>query len=309
VLLSFCRDTAFLSYKEIEMIRRIKMKGQLNLRPVLGVIAAVLLLFGSNILSFAQSNATRRLYVATDGFDFNEAAAKDALAAGADINWHNDAMNGETMLIMAIKGYKEAKVIKFLLDNSADATIKDETGKTALDWARQRNIGRDRNGREIIAMLEAATEQNTNPTKTADTTADNKANTLNKPEPNKPIDPAANNKARRTGGAPSDEEIKETLEKSFTNAYQNHFFGVRNKVTFEWLGAITVGAPITNGRIPKRCYPAKLSVKVTIEDPRDGNQSTVTRGTEAKIGGFAKSEIFCFSQDGFGEWEYSTYEP
>ncbi len=286
------------------------MKKQSNSRLSFVVMAAVLLLFSGNILTFAQSDATRRLYVATSGgFELNEAAAKDALEAGADINWKNDAMDGETILITAIKGYKESKVIKFLLDNGADAGLKDDTGKTALNWARQRNIGRDRNGREIIAMLEAATGEKTNPTKTADTTADDKTKTPNKPNPNNPTDTAADNKARRTGGAPSDEEIKETLEKSFTTAYQNHFFGVKNKVTFDWLGAITVGAPITNGRIPKRCYPAKLNVKVTMEDPRDGNQSTVTRGTEAKIGGFAKSEIFCFSRNGFNEWEYSTYEP
>jgi Ankyrin repeats (many copies) len=278
------------------------MKEKFNLHSALAIIAAILLMFGTSVLTFAQTDATRRLYVATSGgFDLNEGAAKDALAAGADINWHNDAMNGETMLIMAVKGYKDPKVFKFLLDNGADAGIKDESGKTALEWARQRNLGRDRNGREIIAMLEAATGQKTNPAKTVDTTVNEKTTASGKP--------VNNNKVHRTGGAPSDDEIIETLEKSFTNAYQNHFFGVKNKVTFEWLGAITVGAPITNGRIPKRCYPAKLNVKVTMEDPRDGNQSTLTRGTDAKIGGFAKTEIFCFSKDGFGEWEYSTYEP
>lgn len=103
--------------------------------------------------AFAQSAETRRLYVAVDGFELNEAAADDALKAGADINWQNDAMKGETMLIMAIKGFKDAKTIKYLLDNGADASIKDDSGKTALEWARQYNIGRDRNGKTILAML------------------------------------------------------------------------------------------------------------------------------------------------------------
>ena len=278
------------------------MKNLSNSRLAQVVIATVLLLICGNILTSAQSPATRRLYVATaGGFDFNENAAKDALAAGADINWQNDGMGGETMLITAIKGYKEAKLIKFLLDNGANAGIKDETGKTALEWARQRNIGRNSNGREIIAMLEAAAGQEPGQTRPADPTDGDKT-------PNKPTNEAGKT-TRRTGGAPSDEEIKATLEKSFTTAYQNHFFGVKNKVTFEWLGAITVGAPEMRGRIPTRCYPAKVDVKVTIEDPRDGNQSIQRRGTEAKIGGYNKSEIFCFSKNGFGEWEYYPYEP
>ena len=67
----------------------------------------LLIVFGTTVSTFAQTDATRRLRLATSGgFEFNEAAAKDALAAGADINWQNDAMDGETMLISAIKSYK-----------------------------------------------------------------------------------------------------------------------------------------------------------------------------------------------------------
>ncbi|MEO6656203.1 MAG: ankyrin repeat domain-containing protein [Pyrinomonadaceae bacterium] len=277
----------------------------LHYRKHIYFLLIIFVTFGATGAVYAQSAPTRRLYVATSGgFDLNVAAAKDALKAGADINWHNDSMGGETMLIMAIKGFKEAKVIKFLLDNGADASQKDYSGKTALEWANQYNMARNRNGREIIAMLEAASGQKATPAQAADTTAVDK-NKTSGDLTNAP----ANNKQKRTGGAPSDEEIKETLEKSFTNAYQNHFFGVKNKVTFEWLGAISVGSPLINGRIPKRCHPADLNVKVTMEDPRDGNQSTLTRGTKAKIGGFLKSEIFCFSRNGFDKWEYSTYEP
>jgi hypothetical protein len=277
------------------------MKNQSRSRLSLIVITIVFLLFCGNVLTFPQSDATRRLSVAVNGFELNEPAAKDALAAGADINWQNDAMDGETMLITAIKGYKEAKIIKFLLDNGADASIKDETGKTALEWARQRNIGRDRNGREIIAMLEAATGQKTNPTKTGDTTSGDKSQI-----PNKPTNPAANIKQKRTGGAPSDDEIKATMEKSFTNIYESHFFGVKNKVTFEWVGGITVGAIQTIKAAPKSCYPVKLQVSVTAEDPRDGNRSTVVRGMNATTGNY-KEEIFCFYRDGFDEWDYGTY--
>lgn len=280
------------------------MKTQTKQKRII-FLAVMLVIFSAAISTFAQSRRTKDLDVAVNGFELNEAAAKDALEAGADINWQNSA--GETMLILAIKGFKEPKVFKFLLDNGADAGLKDDTGKTALNWARQYNIGRDRNGREIIAMLEAATGAKTNPTKTADTT-DVKAETPNKPNPNKPTDSTANKKPRRTGGAPSDEEIKETIEKSFTGIYQNHFFGVKNTVTFEWSDAITVGAIQTVRSAPKPCYPVKLKVSVTAEDPRDGNRSTSARGQEANIGGYQKNEIFCFYRDGFGEWDYGTYE-
>ena len=114
---------------------------------------------------------------------------------------------------------------------------------------------------------------------------------------------------RRAAGAPTDNEINAALEKSLTSAYHDHFFGVKNLVTFEWVGPITVGTPETRGRIPTRCYPTRLNIKVTAEDPRDGNRSTIARGTEANIGGYAKTEIFCFSLNGFGDWGYVTYEP
>ncbi|HVE57719.1 MAG TPA: ankyrin repeat domain-containing protein, partial [Pyrinomonadaceae bacterium] len=108
-------------------------------------LPAILMIFFFVTGASAQTAATKRLDVAVNGFELNEAAAKDALDAGADINWQNDAMSGETMLITAIKGFKDAKVIKFLVENGADPNIKDDSGKTALEWARQYNIGRDRN--------------------------------------------------------------------------------------------------------------------------------------------------------------------
>ncbi len=249
------------------------------------------------------SKKDRRLTVAVLGFEFNEAAAKDALADGANINAKNGALGGETVLITAIKGFKDPQVVRFLLDNGADANLKDDSGQTALSLARKYNIGRKQNGRDILKMLEDATGQAaTNTDKPAENTTSLKTTTVK-------TTTTDSKPARRVGGAPTAEEIKETLEKSFTKDYQNHFFGVRNKVTFEWIGSITVGAPETRGRIPTRCYPAKLNVKVTAEDPRDGNRSSVTRGTEAMIGGYSKTEIFCFSRNGFGEWGYVTYEP
>jgi hypothetical protein len=242
--------------------------------------------------SFAQANVNKQLDLAVNGFDFNEAAAKKAIANGADINQKNEAMGGETLLITAIKGFKESKVIKFLVENGADRSIKDNSGKTALDWAEQYKIGKNNNGREILKLLGATTTQNNagdpapKQNKTATTTTQNKTTT----------------------GGPSVNEIKQVVEKNFTKAHEDHFYGIKNKVTFEWTGGIIVGQPENRLRPVRRCYPVKLNVKVTITDPRDGNTSTLTRGIEASIGGYHKTEIFCFFKDGFGEWDFGTYE-
>jgi hypothetical protein len=288
---------------------------RINMRWLTLALAAVMLfpIFARAASGQDLSNKDRRLSVAVVGFEFNEAAAKDALADGADINAKNGAMKGETLLIAAIKGFKEPKVIKFLLDNGADPNLKDESGRTALSYARQYNIGRNQAGREILKMLEAATGQaatpaagndgsNVKPATGAKQGTPTTAQTTETTAAAKPKTP------RRGSGPPTVDEVKETMEKSFTGIYQNHFFGVKNEVTFEWFGPISIGALQSIPSAPKPCYPVKLKVTVTAKDPRDGNTSRVARGQEANIGGFLKNELFCFYRDGFGEWDYGTYE-
>ncbi len=260
--------------------------------PAIGLLLTIFLIVPHTKL-FAQTDVNRRLDVAVNGFDFNEAGAKKAIAEGADINRQNDALGGETMLITAIKGFKESKVIKFLLDNGADKNIKDYSGKTALDWAEQYRIGKNNNGREILKLLGSETKPQNN--------AGNPA-----PKQNKDVITTTPNKT--TAGGPAVNEIKQNVEKNLSKAYEDHFYGAKNKITFEWTGGITVGQPETRLRSAQRCYPVKLNVKVTITDPRDGNTSIITRGTEASIGGYHKTEIFCFYKNGFGDWEFGTYE-
>jgi hypothetical protein len=118
---------------------------------------------------------------------------------------------------------------------------------------------------------------------------------------------ARNAAAAPPPGPPTEAEVKATIEKTFTTDYESHFFGVKNKVTFEWVGGVVVGQPQGRQRFPAiSCYPVKLNVKVTATDPRDGKSLTVPRGTEAKIGGYSKKEIFCFYRNGFGEWEFDV---
>ena len=257
-------------------------------------------LFISAMTVVAQTNsATRRLYVATGGgFDLNEAAANDALKAGADINWRNDAMGGETMLIMSIKGFKEPNIIKYLLDHGADASIKDDTGKTALDWANQYNLGKNRNGRTILAMLEAASGENGPATPT-----DPDIGHTTKPTPPAPL-PEPQPVSPR--GAPSIAEIKGMIEEKMTINYENHFGGNElNKVTFEWLGPVQVIGTDVRGRIPHKCWNVKLDLKVTFEKPSSGEIGSVTRG----IQGRPIREMFCIWRQDGGALDFVTYQP
>ena len=117
---------------------------------LLYILASLLSLMGA---ASAQdlSQVDRRLNVAVLGFSLDEAGAKAALAAGANINHRN---NGENMLIGAIKGFKDPAVIKFLIALGIDRAAKDPSGKSALDYARQYNIGRTAEGRAVLAMLD-----------------------------------------------------------------------------------------------------------------------------------------------------------
>ena len=63
---------------------------------------------------------------------------------GVNIN-HQDEL-GQTPLILAAK-YNQIPVVKFLLQNHADASIKDKQGYDALYWARTNK------NQEIINLL------------------------------------------------------------------------------------------------------------------------------------------------------------
>lgn len=276
----------------------------------------------------AESSATRSLYTAICGFDLNEQVASQALKNGADINWRNGAMNEESMLITAIKGQKDSKTIKFLLEHGADAALKDGSGKTALDYAKDYNLGKSADGREIMALLQAG--ENEADRESPHSAVSTSATTANLPASapggqSRGRNSAAHRPATATTngggvdplkgavqhgqGGPTPAEVKKSIEQFMTVAYQNHFAGVRNKVTFEWLAPIEVGSVDPASSATLRPYwPVKIQVKVTAEDPRDGNRSVVTRGINADYGWIKKREMFRFFKNGFGEWEYAMYE-
>ena len=107
-----------------------------------------------NALAYQMSDADRRLNVAVVGFELNEAGAEDALQAGADINHRNDAMDNDTMLITAIRSFKDLSVVKWLLDHGADPSLTNELGRNALSYAKQYKIGNTPAGRAIMKLLE-----------------------------------------------------------------------------------------------------------------------------------------------------------
>ena len=96
----------------------------------------------------------RQLFNITSGYDFDADRANHALSAGADINARNEAMDDQTMLILAIKSFAKPEVIQWLLAHGADASIRDAKGKTALDWAMQYGIDRHPDGHRVVAENE-----------------------------------------------------------------------------------------------------------------------------------------------------------
>ncbi len=101
----------------------------------------------------------RQLFNITSGLDFDADKANYYLSAGADINARNEAMDDQTMLILAIKSFAKPEVVQWLLAHGADASIRDFKGKTALDWATQYGIDRHPEGHRVVAALRGAMGQ------------------------------------------------------------------------------------------------------------------------------------------------------
>ena len=101
-----------------------------------------------------MSAADRRFYVATaGGFDFDERAALAALAEGADINHRNPAMDEDTVLIAAIRAFKDPAMIKWLLDHGADPSLTNNQGRNAAYYFTRAHMDRTAEGKAILARL------------------------------------------------------------------------------------------------------------------------------------------------------------
>lgn len=111
--------------------------------------------------------------------------------------------------------------------------------------------------------------------------------------------------ALRADDKPSADEVKTMLEEKFTSIYEDHFFGEKNKVEFEWLAPVQLGGQETKGRIPVKCWAAKIDVRVTFTKKSSGETGSVRRG----INGNPVKEGFCIYKDAYDDWTYLTYAP
>ena len=75
-------------------------------------------------------------------------AAEALCAHGAELDTRDDINQSTPLMYAADEGHP--KICAMLLALGADPSLKDEDGRTALDWARKRNKP------ECVAVLEAA---------------------------------------------------------------------------------------------------------------------------------------------------------
>jgi hypothetical protein len=100
-----------------------------------------------------MSEIDRRLLVVITGWDFHPDEAEAVLARGADVNARNDQIDDSTLLIMAVRGFAPPAAVKWLMAHGADPSLRDENGKSAIDWAYQLNITGQPDGRRVMKAL------------------------------------------------------------------------------------------------------------------------------------------------------------
>lgn len=124
------------------------------MKAVLCAVTVLLTLFSATAQA-QMGTADRRLFIATTGIEFDPAQADAALSAGANVNARNDAMDDAPLLVLAVKSFARPEAVQWLLSHGANPSLKDKKGKTALDWANQLGMGRQPDGRRVLAALGA----------------------------------------------------------------------------------------------------------------------------------------------------------
>jgi hypothetical protein len=111
-------------------------------------------------------------------------------------------------------------------------------------------------------------------------------------------------KSKPGGGAPTEAEIKATIEKSFKETYGVDYGGAKfDKVTIAFPGSPQVGAAVNKqmgrGEEARPIWPVKIPVKIKVTY---SNNSTV-RDLER---GVTSDDVFFFFKDGFDAWNFRT---
>jgi TonB family protein len=116
---------------------------------------------------------------------------------------------------------------------------------------------------------------------------------------------SARTEARNSNGNPTAAEVKAMLEEKFTSIYEDHYWGEKNVVEFEWLAPVQMGGQTRFNSIPVACWAATVDVKVTFTKRSSGETGSVRRG----INGHPVKEGFCIYRDAYDKWTYMTYAP
>lgn len=102
---------------------------------------------------------------------------------------------------------------------------------------------------------------------------------------------------------PTEQEIRQTIEKTFTEIYfVKDFNAIPDTITFEF-GQIQIGDIVEkqmgSGEFARPVYPVKAPLTLTVTYSNNPSPRTVQRGKQM-------NDVFFFYRNGFGEWTFRT---
>jgi len=108
----------------------------------------------------------------------------------------------------------------------------------------------------------------------------------------------------KTGGAPTESEIKQTIEKSFRETYGVDYGMAKfDKVTITFPAAPQVGAVVNKqmgrGEEARPVWPVKVPVKIKVTYSNNSTVRDLERGVKA-------DDVFFFFKDAFNAWNFRT---
>ena len=103
------------------------------------------------------------------------------------------------------------------------------------------------------------------------------------------------------GGPPTEAEVKQSIQKAFTETYVDPKVWKITRITCEF-GPVRFGQQVQKqvqwGKSAEPVWPVKVEVKVT-KYRGDQAYQTITRGDKS-------DDVFLFYKDAFGDWKFKT---
>jgi hypothetical protein len=108
----------------------------------------------------------------------------------------------------------------------------------------------------------------------------------------------------KTSGAPTEAEIKTTIEKSFKETYGVDYGGAKfDKVAITFSGPPQIGASVSKqmgrGEDARTVWPVKIPVKIKVTYSNNSTVRDLERGVKS-------DDVFFFYKDGFDAWNFRT---